>query len=373
MTSPLRFLGAGLVCAAGDDPAAVAAKLRAGVPAPVELTLPDLGLGGRFLYYPTAFPAGTERALRLAEAAAADALARSGLSAEQRGRTALFLGSSSMDVASAECWLHDRPQAQAVLFGQLGGGGLAAAVAARLGLGGGSYGFSAACSSAVTALLAAADLVACGEIEHALVVGVETYNQISLQGFNSLMLLSGSGCRPFSACRDGMVLGEGAAACVIGRGDGGWRLLGGANRSDTGNVTRSSSAGMIDTMTEALARAGVAPERIAAVKAHGTGTAANDEAEGQALRAVFGDALPPVSSLKPMLGYTLGASGLLELVAWMACVDAGFLPPTPGFGAVDPDAGISPLTAAQPAGAGAYLLNCFGFGGNNTALVVDRD
>lgn len=368
----LRILGAGLISAVGREQAAVAAALRAAAPAPVTLDLPDLGLGGRFLYYRAPLAEGPGRAQRLAVAAAADALDRAGLRAAQRARCAVFLGSSSMDVADAESSLRDPARGATAPREPLGCGGLAAAVAERLGLEGGAYGFSAACSSAVTALLAAADLVAVGELEHALVVGVEAFNELSLQGFGALGLLSGSGCRPFSACRDGMVLGEGAGACVIGRGERGWRLLGGANRCDSGNVTSATCDGMADTMAEALAAAGLRPADIVAVKAHGTGTVGNDRTEAEALLRLFG-AVPAVSALKPVLGYTLGASGVLELVAWMACVDAGFLPPTPGFTAPDLLAAVVPLAAPRPVRGGRYLLNCFGFGGNNTALVVGHD
>jgi 3-oxoacyl-[acyl-carrier-protein] synthase-1 len=99
----------------------------------------------------------------------------------------------------------------------------------------------------------------------------------------------------------------------------------------------------------------------------------NDAAEGEALRRLFGAELPPLSSLKPQLGYTLGANALLELVAWLWCVEAGFVPATPNFRQLDPEAGVAPLAAPLPVGGGRFLLNCFGFGGNNTCLVLAHD
>lgn len=364
---PVSVLGTGVLCRLGRTRAEVVPRLREGVAEPVVLTLPDLGLGPRFLFQPVdvaALPAGKPRHEALVESVVEDALAEAALTLAQRRRLGLFVGSSSIDLASVEAG--DLRAARR----RRGWGAIADHLAERFEIRGRRQSFSTACSSAANALLAAMEQVAAGRLEQALVVGVETANQLSLHGFNSLRLLSDHACRPFDADRSGMVLGEGAVAVVIGRDEGRRRLLGGANRSDPGNITRPSPEGMLATMEAALAAAGLEPEQITAVKAHGTGTESNDAAEGKALRRLFGQRLPPVSSIKPALGYTLGANALLELVAWSWCLDAGFLPPTANFRRPDPAAGVAPISAARSTDCGDFLMNCFGFGGNNVCLVL---
>jgi 3-oxoacyl-[acyl-carrier-protein] synthase-1 len=97
----------------------------------------------------------------------------------------------------------------------------------------------------------------------------------------------------------------------------------------------------------------------------------NDSGEAAGLRQVF-DPLPPLLALKPYLGHTLGACGTIELALLGGCLARGFLPATLGFSRADPALGVSPLTQEAPAPAGPYLLNYFGFGGSNTALLLEK-
>lgn len=369
----LRILGAGLLSAAGRQRDTVVARLREGRSAAKEIALPDLGMGGRFLFCPVAADLPPQRVDAMVEAAVADALAAAHLNAEQRRRMPVFVGSSSMDVAIGEDAAQTLAPSDPLLARQDGWGAIADRLATRFGLRDRRFSFNAACNSAANALLAAMEQLAAGRCERALVVGVECRNQLSLHGFNSLLLLSQDACRPFDRERSGMVLGEGAAAVVLARGETGPRLLGGANRSDGGNVTLPSPDAMVAAMSAALVAARTPPEAITAVKAHGTATPSNDAAEGEALRRLFGAALPPLTSLKPQLGYTLGANVLLELVAWLWCLEAGFVAPTPNFRQPDPEVGFTPLSAPLPVRGGRFLLNCFGFGGNNTCLVLAHD
>ena len=158
---------------------------------------------------------------------------------------------------------------------------------------------------------------------------------------------------------------------VLERGDGPFRVLGGANRIDTSNLTASATDGSTveRVVRAALADAGVTAAEIASIKAHGTGTVDNDLAEGRGLVRTFGDP-PPFVSLKGALGHTLGAAGALEIALWLGCLTAGFLPASPGFGEPDPSIGARPLTAPIPAPRGAHLFDAFGFGGSCVAIVV---
>lgn len=309
---------------------------------------------------------------------AAAALGAADLSAG-RHRLGLFVGSSSGGIAQ-----HERDYAAAVA---LDPDALAifapdqsrpaSTLHRALGLGGPSYTLSTACSSAANALLYALWMVREGRLDDALVVGMEFENRVSQQGFYSLLLTTRGLSRPFDLRRDGIVLGECAAVAVISAEPPAagpvWRLRGGGTFCDTAHPTNPSAAQIAHTIRLALADAGVEPAAISAIKAHGTGTRANDLSEGLGLREVFGDAVPAFTTLKPTLGHTLGACGLLEALAFITCLDRGHIPATRYFEQADPEIGIAPLTAPRSWAGGLVLLNTFGFGGNNCALVLERE
>lgn len=380
-TAPTTLLGAGLSCALGHDAAAAADNLLAGRQ-PIEfielnelepaLRLPCLRIPGEEL------PPGMRLHLLL-ETAVAQALEQAGLDAEARARTGILLGSTSMDIAVSEALYADAlAQNRPAIPLQLSGyGNLAAHVAERFSLHGPSYSFNTACSSAANALLYAHQLIGSGVLDHALVLGVEITNRISLAGFSSLMLYAADAPRPFDAERQGLVLGEAVAATVVGAAQNAGplptlRLLGGATGCDTHSATNTSPERIAAIMRAALHDAGAAPTDIMGIKAHGTGTPSNDLAEVRGMQQVFGKTPPPFTSLKAQLGHTLGACGLIETLLFMQCLARGRQPPTLGFATPDPELGLTPLTAAQPAHDGRYLLNYFGFGGNNCTLVVER-
>lgn len=253
-------------------------------------------------------------------------------------------------------------------------GQLAREIAQRHGIHGPVLTVSTACSSSANALLLARDLIARGRARRALVLGIEAFSRIALGGFQALMLLDPEGCKPFDAKRRGLQLGEAVVALMLdGDGDAQHpQLLGGANLCDIHHVTSAApdGAAMQRAMRHALADAAVEPQDIVAVKAHGTGSLDNDQAEAAALRALFGHAPPPIVALKRYMGHALGACGALEIASLSASVARGVLPPARGCEAPDPALGIAPLRAAIAAPRGAYLYNFFGFGGNYAALVL---
>ncbi len=235
---------------------------------------------------------------------------------------------------------------------------------------------STACSSTANALLLAAEAIARQDCPAALVVGFEALSPIAINGFRSLMLLDPRGCRPFDRDRDGLHLGEGLAALGLeaapaSRRSAGAILLGGAHVCSAmgpGGQAPDSSA-MYAAMAEALRVAGREPRDVVAIKAHGIGSADGDHAEAAALQRLYG-VLPPVTGLKGSFGHTLGASGVVETAAFLACLGAGFVPPTAGFSEPDPALPVSPLRSPIAAGPGCYQLNFFGFGASYVSLVV---
>ncbi|WP_051277855.1 beta-ketoacyl synthase N-terminal-like domain-containing protein [Solimonas flava] len=365
MTRAVYLRGAQAHCAAGDDAAAIAAACRADAPTPADVRFRSLGSEITLPYFRAA---GVE--------AATPALAARALGDADRGtpRLGLYFGSSSAGIAA-----HERAYVEARAAGRddfpirsPDQSRSARRLHGALGLRGPYYTLSTACSSAANALLYAGFALRDGALDEALAVGVEEENQVSQQGFFSMMLATRARSRPFDARRDGIVLGECAAALRLSatRGTARWQLLGGASLCDVSHPTNPSPQRIADTIAAALTDAGVASREVAAVKAHGTGTRANDLAEALGLRQVFGDAVPPFTSLKPVFGHTLGACGALETAAFVACLERGFVPATAGFEEEDDEFGIAPLRAPAPWRGGIVLLNYFGFGGNNCSLLL---
>jgi len=188
-------------------------------------------------------------------------------------------------------------------------------------------------------------------------------------------------CRPFSADRTGIVLGEGAGALILERADrAGARgarvyaeLAGYGNAADASHISKPDASGQVRAIRAALDDARLAPGSIDYVNAHGTATVVGDVVETAALRAVFGDRCPPVSSTKALHAHLMGATGAVELLAALVALDQGFLPPTAHLAKPDPacDLDYVPNTS-RPAALNAVLSNSFGFGGMNAVLVARR-
>ncbi|EZH82021.1 beta-ketoacyl synthase [Ectopseudomonas composti] len=236
-----------------------------------------------------------------------------------------------------------------------------------------AFTLNTACTSAANGLLYGARMLAAGLYQRTLVLAFETPSAIAQQGFGALDLTSPSGAyRPFHPERDGLILGEAYAATLLAREPGEAplaKLLGGFSACDTSNLTTTREDGShIDwVMREALRSAGVDAGQIGLVKLHGTATGANDRAESNGVRLLFGDTLPPLCVLKPWLGHTLGACGLSETLLLVEN-----LANLPGLDYADE--ALLPLSAEPTCVAADSLLlaNFFGFGGNNASLILQR-
>lgn len=239
---------------------------------------------------------------------------------------------------------------------------------------------STACSSAANAIIFAANLIRSGKASCVVAGGSESLSNYHLNGFRSLMILDQAPCRPFDATRAGLNLGEGAAYLVLETAENArkrgvkalGKLTGFGNACDAFHQTASSEIGegAFLAMTRALFMAGLKPEDIGYVNAHGTGTPNNDASESAALRRVFGEALPPVSSTKPFTGHTTSASGSIELVFCLLALQEGFLPGQLNWNVPDPSC-IVPCPTMK-CRVSHILSNAFGFGGNDSALILSR-
>jgi len=379
---PVRLRGLGLISSYGTGVLPASEGMRAGRPGITPLTLFDLPFPDPIPVNQidhSGFPDGEDSAIALLEHVARQAVDDARMTVDSLRGAALIVGSSGFLFAGeAEYRLrhqHAGTTSSPVLRAP---GYFPQMLSERLALDGPVVTLSTACSSSANALLLAADLIRRGEVAHALVMGAEGLSRIALTGFHSLMLLDPEGCRPFDRERRGMQLGEAIGAVLLDRGDPAdagtstGELLGGANLCDIHHVTSATPDGsaMHEVMQQALADARVRPDEIVLIKSHGTGSSDNDAAESAAMRRLWGQELPPFTAIKRYVGHTLGACGVVELVAMLGCLRAGFVPPAAGFAAPDPELLVTPLRKSIPAPRGPVMYNYFGFGGNYASLVV---
>ena len=238
---------------------------------------------------------------------------------------------------------------------------------------------STACSSAANALILGANLLKTGQADLVIAGGSEALTRFHLNGFNSLMILDHEPCRPFDAQRAGLNLGEGAAFVVMeteasarerGAEIHAW-LTGYGNACDAFHQTASSDngEGAYRAMTEALEMAQLKPEDIDYVNAHGTGTPNNDLSESAALKRVFAEKMPLISSTKAFTGHTTSASGSIESVICLLAMQHHFVPANLRWEHQIPD-GITPTTGVKDVTLKHVVCNAFGFGGNDSSLIL---
>lgn len=260
-------------------------------------------------------------------------------------------------------------------------GSCTADIAAHFGLFADYTTISTACSSAANALLLGADMLKAGDADIVVAGGTEALSAFHLNGFNSLMILDHEVCRPFDKSRAGLNLGEGAAYVVLERADEAKQrgacidayLSGYGNACDAFHQTASSpdDTGAQLAMKAALDMAGLKPGDIQWVHAHGTGTPDNDASETVAIRSVFGDTLPLVSSTKGYTGHTTSASGGISAVISLIAMHEGYVPKSLGY-SVSFDSRLIPVREPIHTELKHVMVNSFGFGGNDTSLILSN-
>lgn len=242
-----------------------------------------------------------------------------------------------------------------------------------------------ACSSSTLAIGQAFDAVRSGAVEMAITGGSDTLSRLTYSGFNALRSVDPEACRPFDAHRKGLSLGEGASILVLEplrsalergapiHGE----MVGCGMSADAHHMTapHPEGEGAAIAMAQAVRHAGLAPDAVDYINAHGTGTPHNDLAETRAIHRVFGDRAGsiPVSSSKSMLGHCLGAAGALEALITILALRDQFFPPTAGLHQPDPECDLThvPLRG-RPGKLEVAISNSFAFGGNNGCLILRR-
>lgn len=247
----------------------------------------------------------------------------------------------------------------------------------RLGLKGPALAISTACSSGAKVFSSAARLLAAGICDAVVAAGVDSLCLTTLHGFSALGLVSREPCRPADDARNGISIGEGAGFALLERsptmtGES-LALLGYGESSDAYHMSTPHPEGLgaILAMAGALLRAGVEPDAIDHVLLHGTATRVNDSTEDMAVCRVLGSTTP-CSSIKGWTGHTLGAAGMINVLVAGLCIEHGFAPPSLNTRNVDPGFGSHILTREWRAPIRHVLCNAFGFGGNNSSLLLGR-
>ena len=253
-------------------------------------------------------------------------------------------------------------------------------ISMEFGLHGPAYTISTACSSSAHAIGNALWMVRSGAAPLAIAGGSETPLFLGgLKAWEAMRVVSPDTCRPFSANRSGMILGEGAAMIVmepleraLARGATPLaEIVGFGMSADACHVTQPSVEGAARAIRSALRDGGLVPEQVGYINAHGTATEANDRMEAAAIHSVFGSHAEtlPVSSTKSMHGHTLGAAGAIEAVATLLALHNKVLPPTANFTQPDPECELDVIpNQARPADVEVGLSQSFAFGGLNAVL-----
>lgn len=219
-----------------------------------------------------------------------------------------------------------------------------------------------ACTSSANGILEASNLINAGIVESAIVLGVEIHSPMMSSGFSAMNLISLTEQKPFQDDRDGLVLGEAIAGVVLSKKKSPHQLLGGYSNCNSVSITGVSDSGeeYVEVMKKALVNSQTCAKSLTAIKTHATSTPASDLSEINAMNEMF-DKLPTLCALKPYVGHTIGSCGTLELALFLSCIEDGFIPKLPSE---------KKHTDCKN---GTFLLNYFGFGGNNTSIIVQSE
>lgn len=347
---PVYLRGRSLISALGANLPQALAAVAAGIKTPLRIHLPG---ETDWPYFGIDCPEASwrARAQQLVCAAIRDA----GL--ESCRDAPLFVATSSFNIGAIEAG-----QARLEIYN-----GFAEEITAWLEWNGPVYLVSSACVSSLQAILAASRLIGTGSVNEAVVLGVELANRFSISGFAAMQLLTPDKPKPLGLGRDGIALGEAVAALHLSSQPARWRVCGGSNLVDGRDPTGAIPQTVAQMCRQALAASGLVATDIGLIKLQAAGSPANDINELTGLAAAF-DPMPPLVTLKAVLGHTLGASGAAEIALLLACLEADIWP-RPDY-PFDP-ALCAGLAHSQPESVRYILADILGFGGGHAAVILE--
>ena len=246
-----------------------------------------------------------------------------------------------------------------------------------------SFLFSNACAAGNYSIGYAYDLIRSKRADFMFAGGTDAFSRINLTGFSRLFAMAPEKCRPFDKNRKGMIVGEGTGILILETLESALKrkahiyaeILGYGLSCDAYHMTASDAGGVAKSMQKAFKEAGISPEDIDYVSAHGTGTVKNDKTECQAMKKIFGSRYKevPISSIKSMLGHTMGAAAAIEAVSCCLAIAKGIIPPTINYETPDPECDIDCVpNVAREKQVRIVLNNSYAFGGNNACLVLKK-
>jgi nodulation protein E len=332
-----------------------------------------------------------DRFAQFAVVAAQEAVEHSGIewTPELRDTSAIVTGSCVGGQATENQGFYDvykmgKPRVHPMTIPKTMANGGASAISLKYGVTGPVFTLATACSSSAHALGQALMMVRSGMCDFAIGGGSEAPMSYGiLKAWEAMRVVSPTVCRPFSRDRNGMMLGEGAAMMTVESLDHALargarpiaEIVGFGMSSDAHHITQPSADGAAKAMRLAMKDAGIVPEQVGYVNAHGTGTTVNDVTETRALHMAFGAHASKlaISSTKAMHGHTLGAAGAIESTAAIMALAHGFVPPTINYNEPDPECDLDYTpNHARKAEFEYALSNSFAFGGLNAVLVFKR-
>ena len=396
----IAITGLGIFCAAGKNIATFTDSLLEGRGAIGPVDLFDISafqakIAGQvkdydpFEYFDRRVAAKLSRTDQFAVLAAGEALKDSGAGGSYSPYDiGVCMGAGAAGMLQGEQWLReslvDGKSSPSLLRGILPDRTVTT-ISEMFNLGGYQGSITTACSSSSTAIGWGADLVATGRLKAALCGGADALSILTFAGFNSLKVVDFEPCAPFSLGRRGISLGEGAAFFLLeeekaatARGAQihgyvlGYTVAGEAHHMTAPEPTGFEAA---KAMANAIKDAGISPEEVGWVNAHGTATPLNDVVETKAMKLVFGERVSevPLISTKGLTGHCLGAAGAIEALATVVALKTGIIPQTLNFRGADPECDIDYCHAgSRRSAAGIALSNSFAFGGNTTCLVLGK-
>jgi 3-oxoacyl-[acyl-carrier-protein] synthase II len=258
-----------------------------------------------------------------------------------------------------------------------------ASISRELGLTGPSFVFSTACAAGNYSIGYGFDLIRLQRADIVLAGAADAFSRIAFTGFNQFSAVAPDKCRPFDKNRKGMMVAEGAGIVVLESLESAAKrkapiyaeIMGYGLSCDAHHMTSASVEGITSCMRNAMRQVNITMDEIDYISAHGTGTIANDRAESAAMREVFGVRYKeiPISSIKSMLGHTMGAASAIETIACALAVKKDIVPPTINFETPDPECDVDCVpNIARDHNVTVALNNSYAFGGNNACLVVKK-
>jgi len=307
---------------------------------------------------------------------------------ERDCRIGVCLGTTMADIQALEtintAWIRQGDRRVPVsLIPQYPSCAMSANVAAHLNLTGPNLMIPTACSAGNYAISYAMDLLRAGRADAMIAGGSDPFSRIAFTGFNRLFALAPERCQPFDRNRQGTMIGEGAGVLLLERLESARargatiyaEVLGYGLSCDGHHMTIPEVDGVTRVMQKALQDSEIEPEDVDYISAHGTGTPANDRTECAAIRSVFGSNTDhiPVSSIKSMLGHTMGAASALEAITCVLAVRDDHIPPTINFEHIDQECRIDCVpNKARDQRTQVVVNNSFAFGGNNACVVFGQ-